>query len=329
MQSGALLNLYAMAAYDSSSSSDGGGGYGYVPPCNFGYPYPVVQPPYPNGYPYPHPQPPESGSNSSESNLADESWSRTELKRECWRNGHRRFNHFNNATLILLVNGERIPDEFWTKRELRQECCNRSIRNFGRLNKGALIRLLNTGERPAPRPRQSFETSPSPDSNSNGSTGRSQETVSPPPIHNGAAHTGHGYYLGAVHARETLANPNESGHYGVRPDEASTSASASASASPYSYERTGHSKENKVFESGARRCEASGKRSHDDSSNNGNKKHKKTNDPNTCIVCMDNEVNCTLVPCGHHCTCINCAAEFVQCPVCRRDIDQKIKTFTA
>ena len=46
-------------------------------------------------------------------------------------------------------------------------------------------------------------------------------------------------------------------------------------------------------------------------------------------VCMDNEVNCTLVPCGHHCTCINCAAEFQQCPVCRTNVDQKINTYGA
>ncbi|CAM9580376.1 unnamed protein product, partial [Scytosiphon promiscuus] len=40
-------------------------------------------------------------------------------------------------------------------------------------------------------------------------------------------------------------------------------------------------------------------------------------------------VNCTLVPCGHHCCCIVCAAQFEQCPVCRADVDLKIRTFSA
>ncbi|CAN0340254.1 unnamed protein product [Ectocarpus sp. 6 AP-2014] len=47
---------------------------------------------------------------------------------------------------------------------------------------------------------------------------------------------------------------------------------------------------------------------------------------NCCIVCFDNEVDCTLVPCGHHCCCITCASKFSLCPVCRTTVTHKIKT---
>ncbi|CBJ32498.1 conserved unknown protein [Ectocarpus siliculosus] len=44
------------------------------------------------------------------------------------------------------------------------------------------------------------------------------------------------------------------------------------------------------------------------------------------LVCFDNEVDCTLVPCGHHCCCITCASKFSLCPVCRTTVTHKIKT---
>ncbi|CAN0380585.1 unnamed protein product [Pylaiella littoralis] len=48
-------------------------------------------------------------------------------------------------------------------------------------------------------------------------------------------------------------------------------------------------------------------------------------DNNCCIVCFDGDVDCTLVPCGHHCCCVTCASELSVCPVCRAPISQKIK----
>ncbi|CAM9511280.1 unnamed protein product [Ectocarpus sp. 8 AP-2014] len=49
-----------------------------------------------------------------------------------------------------------------------------------------------------------------------------------------------------------------------------------------------------------------------------------------CIVCFDRPVNCTLVPCGHHCCCMSCAESmFNLCPVCGVAIDKKIKTISA
>ncbi|CAM9376334.1 unnamed protein product, partial [Ectocarpus sp. 6 AP-2014] len=50
---------------------------------------------------------------------------------------------------------------------------------------------------------------------------------------------------------------------------------------------------------------------------------------NECIVCMTDEVNCVLVPCGHHCICLTCASRLEECPICRRAVTQKIKTFSA
>ncbi|CAM9281402.1 unnamed protein product [Laminaria digitata] len=44
-----------------------------------------------------------------------------------------------------------------------------------------------------------------------------------------------------------------------------------------------------------------------------------------CIVCFDNEVACTLVPCGHHCCCRDCAGRLTHCPVCRARITEMIK----
>ncbi|CAM9610548.1 unnamed protein product, partial [Hapterophycus canaliculatus] len=46
---------------------------------------------------------------------------------------------------------------------------------------------------------------------------------------------------------------------------------------------------------------------------------------NCCVVCFDSEVNCTLVPCGHHCCCVGCASKFSLCPVCRTAVRQRIK----
>eukprot|EP00752_Nemacystus_decipiens_P003484 g3217.t1 len=52
-------------------------------------------------------------------------------------------------------------------------------------------------------------------------------------------------------------------------------------------------------------------------------------DDDACIVCFERKVDCTLVPCGHHCCCITCAAQFEQCPVCRADVEQKIRAISA
>jgi len=46
-------------------------------------------------------------------------------------------------------------------------------------------------------------------------------------------------------------------------------------------------------------------------------------------VCCSRKVNCTLVPCGHHCCCMQCAEKFDLCPVCRVRITLKVKAIDA
>ncbi|CAN0090449.1 unnamed protein product, partial [Hapterophycus canaliculatus] len=48
--------------------------------------------------------------------------------------------------------------------------------------------------------------------------------------------------------------------------------------------------------------------------------------PKACFVC---KVNCTFVPCGHHCCCMACSEKFEFCPVCRTRITQKVKAISA
>ncbi|CAM9779222.1 unnamed protein product [Hapterophycus canaliculatus] len=45
-------------------------------------------------------------------------------------------------------------------------------------------------------------------------------------------------------------------------------------------------------------------------------------------VCWQQPINCTLVPCGHLCCCYErCGAIVEKCPICRADIQQRIKTY--
>ncbi|CAN0500589.1 unnamed protein product, partial [Phaeothamnion confervicola] len=44
-----------------------------------------------------------------------------------------------------------------------------------------------------------------------------------------------------------------------------------------------------------------------------------------CIVCFDHEVDCTLVPCGHHITCHSCAMKMKECPACRAPVERAVK----
>ena len=46
-----------------------------------------------------------------------------------------------------------------------------------------------------------------------------------------------------------------------------------------------------------------------------------------CKICMDNEINIVLVPCGHFISCDDCASCLKFCPMCRRKINVKVKTY--
>lgn len=41
--------------------------------------------------------------------------------------------------------------------------------------------------------------------------------------------------------------------------------------------------------------------------------------------CFVRKVDCTLVPCGHHCCCLACASKFDVCPVCFKRVQDRIK----
>ena len=48
-----------------------------------------------------------------------------------------------------------------------------------------------------------------------------------------------------------------------------------------------------------------------------------------CIICMDEEINTAMVPCGHRLACYSCSKTLKNCPICRADIKMVLKTFDA
>ena len=50
-----------------------------------------------------------------------------------------------------------------------------------------------------------------------------------------------------------------------------------------------------------------------------------------CVVCLENDRNCVLYPCGHQCVCQGCGQELISrkspCPLCRSAIKDCIKVF--
>lgn len=46
-----------------------------------------------------------------------------------------------------------------------------------------------------------------------------------------------------------------------------------------------------------------------------------------CKICMDSDVGIVFLPCGHLATCVNCAPNLEDCPVCRCAIKATVRTF--
>lgn len=46
-----------------------------------------------------------------------------------------------------------------------------------------------------------------------------------------------------------------------------------------------------------------------------------------CVVCMEMEAQSIFLPCGHVCCCTNCGDALQTCPLCRRDISQRIRIY--
>lgn len=57
--------------------------------------------------------------------------------------------------------------------------------------------------------------------------------------------------------------------------------------------------------------------------------NEKLKDMKLCKICMDNELCMTFLPCGHLATCEDCARSVKECPICRKEISQKVKIFWA
>ena len=56
-------------------------------------------------------------------------------------------------------------------------------------------------------------------------------------------------------------------------------------------------------------------------------KLKDMEEARACKICMDHYVCIAFVPCGHLVTCMECAPECPNCPMCRKPIQSRIKTF--
>lgn len=55
------------------------------------------------------------------------------------------------------------------------------------------------------------------------------------------------------------------------------------------------------------------------------KKEKAT--PDLCVICLEHEYNAVFVPCGHMCCCMGCSSHLTACPLCRRRIEQIVRTY--
>ncbi|KAL5561627.1 hypothetical protein UlMin_031374 [Ulmus minor] len=49
--------------------------------------------------------------------------------------------------------------------------------------------------------------------------------------------------------------------------------------------------------------------------------------PDLCVICLEQDYNAVFVPCGHMCCCTTCSSQLTNCPLCRRRIEQVVKTF--
>jgi len=50
-------------------------------------------------------------------------------------------------------------------------------------------------------------------------------------------------------------------------------------------------------------------------------------DQKLCVVCADSEIHVVLLPCRHRCLCRTCAPVLKKCPICRKEIGDRIETF--
>ncbi|XP_017771772.1 PREDICTED: E3 ubiquitin-protein ligase RNF34 [Nicrophorus vespilloides] len=46
-----------------------------------------------------------------------------------------------------------------------------------------------------------------------------------------------------------------------------------------------------------------------------------------CKICMDAQLDCVLLECGHMATCIDCGKRLAECPICRQYVTRVVRTF--
>lgn len=46
-----------------------------------------------------------------------------------------------------------------------------------------------------------------------------------------------------------------------------------------------------------------------------------------CKICMEREINCVLLECGHMLTCVPCGRKLAECPICRQNVSRCVRTF--
>ncbi|XP_076818324.1 E3 ubiquitin-protein ligase XIAP-like isoform X2 [Clavelina lepadiformis] len=54
---------------------------------------------------------------------------------------------------------------------------------------------------------------------------------------------------------------------------------------------------------------------------------KKTEEEKKCKICLDQMADVVFVPCGHLCSCTECAQALRKCPICRMKIEKSIRTY--
>ncbi|KAJ8315570.1 hypothetical protein KUTeg_007720 [Tegillarca granosa] len=50
-------------------------------------------------------------------------------------------------------------------------------------------------------------------------------------------------------------------------------------------------------------------------------------DQTCCKICVEKEVSIVFLPCGHLCSCVECAPALKQCPICRATIKGTVKAY--
>ncbi|OWM77935.1 E3 ubiquitin-protein ligase SP1 [Punica granatum] len=72
----------------------------------------------------------------------------------------------------------------------------------------------------------------------------------------------------------------------------------------------------------------SGQNSEDEKAEKGSDSSKRDRlMPDLCVICLEQEYNAVFVPCGHMCCCMACSSHLTNCPLCRKRIEQAVKTF--